>query len=90
MDYKLASGWHQGVIDVPTQDGEDDVSFYYVMKLAGEPSETGIKGSRIIKLEIKRLGTTMVAYERGWELYPKTPEADVALYYFLEEAEERI
>ena len=90
MDHKLTSGWHQGVIDVPTQDGEDTKSIHYVMKLAGEPSKTGIKGSRIIKLEFKRLGTTIASYERGWALYPKTPEADITLYYFLEKASERI
>lgn len=42
------------------------------------PSEYGIDGGRISKLEIRDGEKVLVNYDRGWDIKPSTPEAMAA------------
>ncbi len=49
----------------------------YWVKHYEEGSEFGINGGRICKLQINRDGRTVVSYERGWDIEPKSDEDKV-------------
>ncbi|HJI29630.1 MAG TPA: hypothetical protein OIL76_06230 [Veillonellaceae bacterium] len=51
----------------------------YEVKHYDQGSEWGIDGGRISKLYIGKGGITLCAYERGWDIHPKT-EAAKKLY----------
>ena len=59
--------WSQG-----TENG-----YTYWVKYHEEGSEFGINGGRISKLQINRDGRTVVSYERGWDIEPKSDEDKV-------------
>ena len=60
-----------------------DSIFHYWMKQYDEGSEYGIGGGRISKLMIKSAGRTDCNYDRGWDVKPETPAAQLALEIIL-------
>ena len=69
--------WREGALRIGT------TIYHYWMKQYDEGSEYGIEGGRISKLTIKR-GTEEVAnYDRGWDIKPQDPEAQLALEIIL-------
>ena len=69
--------WKEGSIKV---NGE---VFHYWMKQYDEGSEFGIDGGRISKLTLKRNGTIVCNYDRGWDIEPTCKEAELALCILL-------
>ena len=69
--------WKEGSIKV------HDSIFHYWMKQFDEGSESGIDGGRISKLTIKCNGITVCNYDRGWDIKPETPDAQLALEILL-------
>ena len=62
--------WHEGTIGSPIGSKDTRIAHYWV-KTCKEPSETyGIDGGRIIKMQIKIDGQTVVNYDRGWDIKP--------------------
>ncbi|EHL65448.1 DUF7678 domain-containing protein [Cloacibacillus evryensis] len=59
--------------------------FHYEMKQFEEGSQYGIDGGRISKLAIRRGGTTVCHYDRGWDLEPADQETQCALELLLAE-----
>ena len=77
--------WKEGVIGIPVKGGEDIKAHYWVKQIE-EPDESwGINGGRIIKLQIKVDGKTVVNYDRGWDIEPKTEQEKVATYILLKD-----
>ena len=70
--------WSEGAIGVPGADGKL-VSIKYWVKHYEEPSRYGIKKGRISKLTLRQNGVEVANYDRGWDIKPQTPEAEVAL-----------
>ena len=66
----MTNGWHEGTVGTPIGRKDTRIAHYWV-KTREEPDETyGIDGGRIIKLQIKIDGTTVVNYDRGWDIEP--------------------
>lgn len=65
--------WHEGTLYVC---GE---IYHYSMKQYEDGSEFGIDGGRISKLTMTRGGKTVCHYERGWDIKPSDPGAELAL-----------
>lgn len=57
----------------------------YQAKVYDTGSEYGINGGRISKLLMKQDKKVVAAYDRGWDMEPSTPEAQIALQILLEE-----
>ena len=74
--------WSEGTIGIPNKDGGYTAAHYWV-KHYEEPSEFGINGGRISKLMIKIDGKITANYDRGWDIYPTTKEAELALCILL-------
>lgn len=53
--------------------------YSFSVKAYDQPSQFGINGGRVSKLEIKDHGRPVVSYERGWDIMPITPQAHEAL-----------
>ena len=66
--------WHEGTISAPNASNDKRIAHYWV-KAAAEDQEYGM--GRIIKLEIKIDGKTVVNYDRGWDI--EVPEDDALL-----------
>jgi hypothetical protein len=62
-------------------DGEE---YEYCAKVYDTGSEYGIDGGRVSKLQIKRGGTEIVAYDRGWDVEPVDYGAEQALQHVLD------
>ena len=58
--------WSKGKIEI------EGTEVQYWAKHFEEGSEWGIDGGRISKLECRANGKTLLHYERGWEMKPKT------------------
>ena len=69
--------WKQGSIKVNSS------IFHYWMKKFDEGSEWGIEGGRISKLMIKRGGEIVCNYDRGWDIKPSDPDAQLAMEIIL-------
>lgn len=55
-------------------------TYTYWLKFYNEGSEWGIDGGRISKLEVKdSAGRTVINYDRGWDIEPKSALEKVAL-----------
>lgn len=67
--------WHEGVIGLP---GEPKAIAKYWVKSFDEPSEYGIEEGRISKMAIEINGQKVCNYDRGWDIYPETEEANLA------------
>lgn len=57
--------------------------FHYWMKQFDEGSEFDIDGGRISKLMLKRNGKIECNYDRGWDVKPSDPDAQLALEILL-------
>lgn len=44
--------------------------FSYCAKVYDEPSQFGIDGGRVSKLEVRKDGKTILNYDRGWDVKP--------------------
>ena len=79
--------WKEGVIGVPVGDGKY-TGIWYQAKVYDMPSEYGIEGGRISKLQLRsgsrRDGEIVASYDRGWNIKPKTEAAEIALAILLE------
>lgn len=71
------NGWRQGGILVPV-DGKM-VCCNFWAKVYDEPSEFGIEGGRISKLEIRIDGKCTCNYDRGWDIKPMNEATEIAL-----------
>ena len=60
-----------------------DCVFHYWMKQYDEASPFGIEGGRISKLMLKRNGTIVCNYDRGWDVEPSGPDTQLALELLL-------
>lgn len=69
--------WKEGSIKI------HDSIFHYWMKQYDKGSEYGIDGGRISKLMIKCEDRTVCNYDRGWDVKPETPDAQLALEIIL-------
>lgn len=69
--------WHEGLICIPNSNGDSTPVKYWV-KAYDEPSEYGIEEGRISKMELSINGHTVCNYDRGWDIYPETEEANLA------------
>ena len=49
------------------------------MKVFEEGSEFGIEGGKISKLMLKRNGTVVANYDRGWDIKPADPDTQLAV-----------
>ena len=65
--------WSEGSIKL----GSD--IFHYWMKQYDEGSQFGIEGGRISKLMLKRNGTIVCSYDRGWDIEPADENTATAL-----------
>lgn len=48
--------------------------YFYCMKVFSNPSNMGINGGKISKLELWKDGLLVVRYDRGWDKKPSTKE----------------
>lgn len=71
--------WKQGAMLVNNQ-----VIKYWV-KHYEEPSEYGIEGGRISKLTLRAGDEEIANYDRGWDIEPKTENAEIALAILMKE-----
>ena len=69
--------WHEGVIGIPTGNGKKVAARFWV-KAYDEGSEYGIEEGKISKMTIDINGQTVCNYDRGWDIYPETEEANLA------------
>jgi len=65
--------WHEGCIAV------NGIAFHYQAKVHDVGSIYGIRQGRISKLTLKQDGEVVLNYDRGWDVKPTTPEAEIAL-----------
>lgn len=65
--------WHEGCIAV------NGIAFHYQAKVYDVGSIYGIRQGRISKLTLKQDGEVVLNYDRGWNVKPTTPEAEIAL-----------
>ena len=76
--------WKKGCIGIP-QDGGKYKAVHYEAKVYDEGSQYGIDGGRISKLALKMDGEWIATYDRGWDIKPTCPEAEMALAILMEE-----
>lgn len=69
--------WKEGSIKIGSS------IFHYWMKQYDEGSEWGIESGRISKLMIKRGSETVCNYDRGWDIKPSDPDAQLAMEIIL-------
>lgn len=76
--------WHEGTIGIPDGKGKKIMAFYWV-KAYDEPSKNGIEGGKISKMRIEIDKETVCNYDRGWDIYPETEEANIAYAILMQE-----
>ena len=69
--------WKEGSIKI------HDNIFHYWFKVFEEPSQFGIDGGKISKLMLKCNGEIVCNYDRGWDIEPSDPDAQIALELLL-------
>ena len=74
---QLKKLWHEGALGIPNGDGSKTICHFWV-KAYDEPSEYGIEEGRISKMRIEINGHPVCNYDRGWDIYPETEEANFA------------
>ena len=73
--------WKEGIIGIPTKDGEYKKVKYWV-KHFDEPSEDyGINGGKISKLSLKMDGEWIANYDRGWDIEPAEDDEATQIAY---------
>ena len=78
--------WYEGRIGIPDGkglQGKATIARYWV-KAYDEPSDYGIEEGRISKMRIEINGQTVCNYDRGWDIYPETEEANIAYAILME------
>lgn len=77
--------WSEGTISIPDAYIKDKNTIcHYWIKQYEEPSEKyGTNGGKISKLMIKINGQTVCNYDRGWDIKPKSKEAEMTLCILL-------
>ena len=79
--------WEKGTLSIPVGDGQTVLR--YAVKRYDNPSEYGINGGRVSKLEIWTDDEceSRVRYERGWGIYPASDDeaANAALSMLFEQ-----
>ena len=58
--------------------------YEYEAKVYDLGSEYGINGGRISKLYVTKAGRVVINYDRGWDIKPKTAEANRILQAILQ------
>ena len=77
----MANGWHEGTIGSPIGSKDKRIAHYWV-KTCEEPDEVyGIDEGRIIKLQIKIDGETVLNYDRGWDIEPDENDQLIMIAY---------
>ena len=71
--------WHEGALKVYGS------NYRYWAKVYDEGSEYGIDGGRVSKLMIKQDNRIVVNYDRGWDIEPQDPNAQLAMEIILHE-----
>ena len=73
--------WQEGTIGIPvTKTVEKEyIAVHYTKKVFDEPSKFGINDGKISKLELRQDGEIVANYDRGWDIYPDTKDAKLAL-----------
>lgn len=71
--------WRKGSIKV----GNSIIRYW--VKYFEEGSQYGIKKGCISKLLLKRDGEIITNYDRGWDVSPVDPEAEIALSILMKE-----
>lgn len=74
----MRNGWHEGTIGSPIGSRDNRIAHYWV-KTAEENQEAGM--GRIVKLQIKIDGKTVVNYDRGWDMEPDENDELITLAY---------
>ena len=79
------SMWLEGTIGIPANKatGKEYIVVHYTLKVYDEPSKFGINNGKISKLQLKQGGEIVANYDRGWDIYPITKEAELALCILL-------
>lgn len=77
--------WQEGTIGIPVKKTveKEYIAVHYTIKVFDGPSEFGINQGRISKLELKQDGEIVANYDRGWDIYPTTQEAELTLRILL-------
>ena len=57
--------------------------FVGILKAYDKPSKFGINNGKISKLQLRQNGEIVANYDRGWDIYPATKEAEIALCILL-------
>lgn len=71
-------GWHEGTIGIPVNKPGTRIAHYWV-KTAEEDQEAGM--GRILKMQIKMDGETVVNYDRGWDIKPDENDQAIMVAY---------
>lgn len=77
--------WSEGTIGIPLKTGKYNVVHYSVKHYDKPSEEYGLDGSCISKLTLKLNETVIANYDRGWDVYPQTSEAQLALSILMDE-----
>ena len=77
--------WLEGVIGIPANKttGRSAVVVHYILKAYDKPSKFGINNGKIYTLQLRQNGEIVANYDRGWDIYPATKEAEIALCILL-------
>lgn len=74
----MRNGWHEGTIGSPIGSHDNRIAHYWV-KTAEEDQEAGM--GRIVKLQIKIDGKTVVNYDREWDIEPDNDDELIMIAY---------
>ncbi len=66
----MRNGWHEGTVGTPIGRKETKIAHYWVKTCEEADEIFGLDGGRIIKMQIKVDGQTVVNYDRGWDIKP--------------------
>ena len=77
--------WLEGTIGIPKNKtaGKEYIAVHYSIKVYDKPSRFGINHGKISKLQLRQDGEIVANYDRGWDIYPTTKEAELTLCILL-------
>lgn len=77
--------WREGTIGIPVSKttGKSAIAVHYTLEAYDEPSRFGINNGKILKLQLRQNDEIVANYDRGWDIYPATKEAEIALCILL-------
>ena len=74
--------WHEGTIGTSINKPDPGKIVHYWVKTCEEGDEAfGLEGGKIIKLQCKVNGETVINYDRGWDVEPDLDDVDIARAY---------